>query len=167
MKVGLGGGCHWCTEGVFQSLRGINAVRQGWIASFGKQETFSEAVLVSFDPLEISLKDLIEIHVYTHASTSEHAFREKYRSAVYVFSEEQCMESVEILRALQTDFDKKIITEVLMFNDFKENKEEWLNYLYRRPEAAFCQSYIHPKLRLLLDRFSTKVDLKKLGQIPL
>tara|TARA_B100000795_G_scaffold173674_1_gene130984 strand:- start:4871 stop:5212 length:342 start_codon:yes stop_codon:yes gene_type:complete len=36
IKIGLGGGCHWCTEAVFMSLKGVRSVRQGWIASDAK-----------------------------------------------------------------------------------------------------------------------------------
>lgn len=167
MKIGFGGGCHWCTEGVFQSLIGINEVQQGWISSFGENEAFSEAIIVDFNPEEISLRDLIEIHLHTHASESQHSMRNKYRSAVYVFSEEQKRISEEIIQVLQNDFAKKIITQVLFFNAFNLNKEGLLNYLYSRPEAAFCQSYIHPKLRLLLDKFSSKVDRKKVDNLSL
>ena len=82
-KIGLGGGCHWCTEGVFESLLGVSKVNQGWIASSGENSDFSEAIEVYFDPVIISLSDLIEIHLYTHASRSNHSMRSKSRSASY------------------------------------------------------------------------------------
>ncbi len=31
-KIALGGGCHWCTEAVFQSLKGVKLVEQGYVA---------------------------------------------------------------------------------------------------------------------------------------
>jgi peptide-methionine (S)-S-oxide reductase len=68
-RIGLGGGCHWCTEGVFESLIGISKVNQGWIASSGEHFHFSEAIEVYFDPAIISLSDLIEIHLYTHTTS--------------------------------------------------------------------------------------------------
>ena len=71
-KIGLGDGCHWCTEGVFESLLGVACVNQGWIASNGKNSDYSEAVEVYFDPTVISLSELIEIHLHTHASRSNH-----------------------------------------------------------------------------------------------
>ena len=87
-KVALGGGCHWCTEAIFKSLKGVYQVRQGYVSSV-EEEAFSEGVVIHFDQDKISLKTLIEIHLYTHKSTSNHALRERYRSAVYVFSKFQ------------------------------------------------------------------------------
>lgn len=87
-KIGFGGGCHWCTEAVFQNLKGVNHVAQGWIASDENNTAFSEAVVVEFNPPKINLKTLIEIHLATHKSTSNHSMRKKYRSAIYVFSKE-------------------------------------------------------------------------------
>jgi peptide-methionine (S)-S-oxide reductase len=163
-QIGLGGGCHWCTEGVFQSLIGIEEVKQGWISSKEKT-TFSEAVLITFDTEIISIKDLIEIHLFTHASTSSHSFREKYRSSVYTFSENQKKESEAVIQQLQAHFEEEIITKVLTFNEFKLNKEDQLNYLYSRKDNQFCTRYIHPKLSLLMSRFSDKVNKDKLQQI--
>jgi peptide-methionine (S)-S-oxide reductase len=64
----LGGGCHWFTEGVFTSLIGITKVDQGWTASNCEHSSLSEAIEVNFDPAVISLSDLIEIHLHTHAN---------------------------------------------------------------------------------------------------
>lgn len=86
-KIGLGGGCHWCTEAYFLSLKGVEKVEQGWIASTPPNDAFSEAVLVHYDPSQIPLPVLIAIHLHTHAATKAHAFRSKYRSAVYVLEE--------------------------------------------------------------------------------
>jgi len=69
---------------VFESLLGIAYVNQGWIASNGENSDYSEADEVYFDPAVISLSDLIEIHLYTHASRSNYSMRRKYRSAMLV-----------------------------------------------------------------------------------
>ena len=42
-KVGLGGGCHWCTEAVFEALRGVVQVKQGFIRAAPPHDAFSEA----------------------------------------------------------------------------------------------------------------------------
>lgn len=161
-KIGLGGGCHWCTEGVFQSLIGIIEVKQGWISSYNENESFSEAVLIEFDNQVISIENLIEIHLYTHASTSNHSFRKKYRSAIYIFDHKQKVFSEQAIEYFQSDFDKKIITQILSFKQFKLNKEDQLNYLYKKKYNSFCTTYIHPKLSLLLNKFSNKVDYEKI-----
>jgi len=76
-KIGFGGGCHWCTEAVFQKLRGVASVEQGFIRSRPPYETFSEAVIVSFDAAQISLSVLTEIHLRTHASACKGALTDR------------------------------------------------------------------------------------------
>ena len=160
-KIGFGGGCHWCTEAVFQSLLGIKKVEQGFISSVNENNTFSEAVIVHFDPTEISLKDLIEIHLYTHKSTSQHSMRSKYRSAIYHFSDEQAKGAEDILDEIKNDFQDPIITKILPFCNFKESYELFQNYYYSNPEKPFCERHINPKLTLLLSKFNKVVNLEK------
>ena len=156
-RVGLGGSCHWCTEAIFQSLRGVEQVQQGWLSAHDAPATFSEGVLVSFFPDEISLADLIAVHLYTHSCTSNHSMRGKYRSAIYTFSQAQALLASSAITALQVDFEQKIITEVCQYEAFKENTAEYQNYFLQNPERPFCQNYIHPKLRLLRHKFAQLV----------
>ena len=164
-KIGFGGGCHWCTEAVFSALRGVHSVGQGWIASDGENENFSEGVLVDFDPEIISLEILVAIHLHTHSSTSEHSMRGKYRSAVYVFSETEVQPVSKIIASLQKDFDSTIVTKALIFKDFKLNREDSLNYYFNGPEKPFCENYINPKLKMLLQNFSNFMYLEKLTHL--
>ncbi|RXG20883.1 peptide-methionine (S)-S-oxide reductase [Leeuwenhoekiella marinoflava] len=164
-KIALGGGCHWCTEAVFQSLKGIIKVEQGYVASTGLNSELSEAVIVHFDSKAIELHTLIAIHLHTHKSTSDHSFRSKYRSAIYTFSETQEHESKLILKKLQTDFKKTLITQVLPFSSFKASRNSLLNYYYSNPEKPFCEIYINPKLALLKKQFSEYFTNKDLLQV--
>ena len=160
-KIGFGGGCHWCTEAVFQHLKGVVKVEQGWIASSGDSNSFSEAVIVHFDN-EISLNVLTEIHLHTHKSTVDHSRRDKYRSAVYTFSTTQYEESETILRNLQTRFESKIITKIVPFISFKASRVQIQNYYITNPEKPFCKTFINPKLKLLLDKFSDYVKIENM-----
>lgn len=147
-KIGLGGGCHWCTEAYFQSLKGVEKVEQGWISSTAPNNTFSEAVIVHYNPLHIPLKILIAVHLHTHSSTSIHSFREKYRSAVYVFNGE-ITESENAISECQDGFDKQIITRVLLFDQFRLNTQEQTNYYKKNRDGVFCERYISPKLKMI------------------
>ena len=148
-KIGLGGGCHWCTEAVFQAVKGVQKVEQGYIASTGKAAYFSEGVIVHYDPAIITAKELIRIHLHTHSSTSDHSFRKKYRSAVYYFESEEEAEFSSILKYLQQDFDKQLVTQVLPMLKFKASREALQNYYRRNPDAPFCRKYIEPKLKTI------------------
>ncbi|MFC7357212.1 peptide-methionine (S)-S-oxide reductase [Jejudonia soesokkakensis] len=164
-KIALGGGCHWCTEAVFQSLKGVVKVEQGYVASKEENASFSEAVIVHFFTKQNSLQALIEIHLHTHKSTSNHSMREKYRSAIYVFSEEQKKECQQLLSELQSDFKDKLITKVLFFNEFKPSRTQITNYYFNNPEKPFCRQFINPKLKLLLANFSEKTETAKLAHL--
>lgn len=146
-RVGFGGGCHWCTEAVFDVLLGVTQVEQGFIQSQNPHNTLSEAVIVHFEPSEIPLDVLIEIHLKTHSSTSEHQLRHKYRSAVYTFSKEQAAASRKILEKLQVHFHEPLITQVLPFVAFNPSDPRYQGY-YKR-QTGFCTSYINPKLKFL------------------
>lgn len=164
-KIAFGGGCHWCTEAVFQSLKGAETVEQGFVASKGKNHSFSEAVIVHFDAASIGLKDLIEIHLYTHKSNSDHSMRPKYRSAVYTFSEGQRKQAKSILSRLQSEFERPVITEVLPFDAFRPSEAQFTDYYYKNPQKPFCRNYIQPKLKLLLERFSDAVNDGKITSL--
>jgi peptide-methionine (S)-S-oxide reductase len=157
-KIGFGGSCHWCTEAIFRSLKGVNGVEQGWISSNSENATPSEAVIVEFNASVISLQTLIAIHLHTHSSTSSHEMRGKYRSAIYTCEEAQLRTAMQAIQNLQKDFDEPIVTKVLPFQTFKLNEENYLNYYYKDPSKPFCQNIVLPKLKELIRRFPDKID---------
>lgn len=76
----LGGGCFWCTEGIFKALRGVQSVVPGYCGGHvehptyeqvcGKQTGHIEVVKVEFDPSVISYRDLLEVFFLTHDPTT-------------------------------------------------------------------------------------------------
>jgi peptide-methionine (S)-S-oxide reductase len=164
-KIVFGGGCHWCTEAVFQSLLGVSKVEQGYASSEDINDTFSEAVIVHFDSEMISLRTLIEVHLLTHNSTSDHSMRFKYRSAVYTFSEEQKKEASLDIDQFREEKGKLFITKVIDFSEFKPSREQITNYYYKNPEKPFCKSFIDPKLKLLLAQFLKETDTIKVSHL--
>ena len=164
-KAGFGGGCHWCIEAVFSALKGGAKVHQGWIASDEENTFFSEGVIVEYDPDIITLQVLIAIHLYTHSSTAPHSMRNKYRSAVYTFSDDDIAVAQQAIRELQPEFEKPVITKVLRYSDFKGNREDSLNYYFSDPARPFCETYINPKLKILMQQFSGVTDHAKLAHL--
>ncbi len=161
-KIGFGGGCHWCTEAVFDVLKGVSSVKQGWIAPLSSPNAMSEAIILSYDPNIIDIEMLTYIHLLTHNSTSNHSMRNKYRSGIYTFSDEQTYELQKILERLSERFDKKIVTKVYRFGSFKLNEESYQKYYIKHASKGFCTNYIDPKLKKLLQKFSKNVDIKKI-----
>jgi peptide-methionine (S)-S-oxide reductase len=152
-RIGFGGGCHWCTEAVFAALRGVIRVEQGFIRADAPDNNFSEAVLLTFQPDTISLGSLIEIHLRTHSSTSNHSMRRKYRSAVYAMDEVQAETARRILIELGSGFDVPLVTRVLPFRAFKASDERFQRYSEKNAGGPFCTTYIDPKLALLRKGF--------------
>ena len=151
-SVGFGGGCHWCTEAVFQPLRGVSEVHQGFIRADPPHDAWSEAVRVVFDPRRISLRDLLSVHLLTHASTSDHSMRGKYRSAVYVDDAAQRRVFETLLARISVETGERFVTQVLILRGFRPSDERFWNYYRSDPERPFCQTYIAPKLARLRDR---------------
>ncbi|QXT39037.1 peptide-methionine (S)-S-oxide reductase [Gymnodinialimonas ceratoperidinii] len=144
-RVGFGGGCHWCTEAVFAALRGVE-VQQGFISAAPPDDNFSEAVLLEWDPAEIPLSALIEIHLRTHASTSNHKMRGKYRSAIYVFTAEQERDAERLLAERREADEADYVTRVLRCEAFKPSDPRFQNYGEKNAGNQFCTRYIDPKL---------------------
>lgn len=163
-NIGFGGSCHWCTEAIFLSLCGVKSVEQGWISSLNEDPGFSEAVIVHFDEDNITLENLIEIHLHTHSCTSEHIMRNKYRSAIYTFNSFQEKESKHIIEKLQVDFNQQIITKVIPFDKFRLNQDQYLNYYYNNPQKPFCQNIVNPKLQKLISLFPNVINRDKLSE---
>jgi peptide-methionine (S)-S-oxide reductase len=155
-KIGFGGGCHWCTEAIFQALHGVGHVRQGWISSLPPFDAFSEAVIVHFNDT-IGLADLIAVHLLTHSSAADHSMRQKYRSAVYFFEENDRIAAETAIERLAKESGTDYITQVLPFADFRENTEDYRDYYRKNKAGPFCKTYIDPKLTALRRKFGKQV----------
>lgn len=121
--LGFSGGCYWCMEAMFRSLRGVTKVLPGWITPRDRvmvdsamvdsvlvngvlvESVLTESVLVWFDPDVIPIESLVAIHQLTHNSSSSHVRRSRYPSAVYVYHGEQYCAVEKALNelALQND----------------------------------------------------------------
>lgn len=153
-NVGFGGGCHWCTEGVFQALRGIAHVDQGYIQSEAPADTWSEGVIVKFDPSIISLATLSEVHLRTHSASRARTLRSKYRSAIYIVGVSQRREAELAVAQFAKESGMTVQTKVLPLVSFKPSETRYQNYYRTDPNRPFCRRYIDPKLDYIRQHFA-------------
>ena len=153
-KLGFGGGCHWCTEGVFQALRGVAQVDQGFVQSDAPADTWAEGVIVTFNLSVIQLATLSEVHLRTHSATRARSPRGKYRSAIYIFEDCQRHEAEMAIARFAAESAKAVHTLVLPFRGFRASEERYQNYYRTDPSRPFCRRYIDPKLDDIRRHFS-------------
>lgn len=163
------GGCFWCTEAIFQNLRGITAIYPGYTGGTTKdptwQEVYSgktghaEAVKVEFDPQIISYETLLDVFFATHDPTSlnqQGADRgTEYRSAIFPTTPEQKSTAEEKIATLDKsgEYDKPIVTTIEEFTEFFRAEDYHENYYERHQDAPYCQIVINPKLAKLRANF--------------
>ena len=155
MKIGLGGGCHWCTEAVFKAVKGVYNLRQGYISAKESPDQFYEGIIMNYDPESVMLEDLILIHLRTHQSMKDHSMRHRYRSAVYVYNQLELEKTRQTLMKIENSTGSKFVTRAYELACFKESRAEIRNYYQTDPQRPFCTRYIQPKLDLLLKEFKT------------
>lgn len=153
-KIGFGGGCHWCTEGVFQALRGVVHVDQGFIQSEAPADAWAEGVVVSFDPAIISVATLAEVHLRTHSANTSYSPNGRYRSAIYAFAANQHHDSALVVAEFAKNSGGTARTLVLPFLGFKPSEERYQNYYRTDPDRPFCRRYIDPKLEYIRRHFA-------------
>lgn len=153
-RIGFGGGCHWCTEGVFQALRGVVQVDQGFIQSEAPSDAWAEGVIVSFDPAVIGLDTLAEVHLRTHSASGTYSPGGRYRSAIYVFTADERREAERAVDQFAATLGEAARTMVLPFIGFKPSDERYQNYYRTDPDRPFCRRYIDPKLDYIRRNFA-------------
>ena len=159
-KATIGGGCFWCTEAIFQKLKGVEKVESGYSGGSTVNPTYhnicagitghAEVVQITFDPDIISYVDLLKIHLSTHDPTTlnyqgaDHGTQ--YRSIILTHDDEQKKVADEIIQEMASSFDNKIVTEVSPFKVFYKAEEYHQNYYNNNPGQGYCAAVISPKL---------------------
>ena len=161
----LGGGCFWCTEAIFKSLRGVQEVTPGYMGGTTPNPTYevvttgttghAEVVRVSYNQEYVKLDDLLDIFFATHDPTSLNKQGNdegtQYRSCIY-FTESSQEESIRAAigraRAEQME-EKEIVTEVRAATEFYEAENYHQNYYEQHKNQPYCQLVISPKIEKL------------------
>lgn len=162
-KAVFGDGCFWCTEAVFQRIRGVEKVTSGYAGgemenpSYGEVSSgetgHAEAIEIEFDPKEISYKDLVYIFFRTHDPTdtdgqgADHG--SQYRSVIFYMNEAQRKVAEAELKKAQKEFDDPVVTQIKPLATFYVAEEYHQNYYEENPSAGYCRLVIDPKIHKL------------------
>ncbi|WP_419212690.1 peptide-methionine (S)-S-oxide reductase MsrA [Maribacter sp. X9] len=168
----LGGGCFWCTEAVFQEVKGIEKVVSGYTGGNAPgRPTYreicsgltghAEVVQISFNPDLISYKDILVIFMTTHDPTTlnrQGADRgTQYRSVIYYHTEYQKKTARQVLDQMASVFDNPIVTELSPLGVFYNAEDYHQDYYRNNSEQGYCQMVINPKLAKLRKLHSDKL----------
>jgi peptide-methionine (S)-S-oxide reductase len=169
--ITLGGGCFWCTEAVFERVRGVHAVEPGYSngqdpaptyeAVCGGRTGHNEVVRVAFDPDEVSLRDLLAVFFTIHDPTSLNRqgadVGTQYRSGIYFHSEAQRLEAAEVLAEANAAHGGRVVTELLPETNYHTAEAYHHHYFARNPEQGYCAFVVAGKVDKFLATFKRLV----------
>ncbi|WP_281545754.1 peptide-methionine (S)-S-oxide reductase [Grimontia sp. SpTr1] len=151
MYLAVSGTCYWCMEAIFNALKGVSNVEQGFLVTEDRKHV--EAVLFRINEEEISLEDVIRVHLDSHACTSNHSFRESYPSAIYPTNTGHTAQCTEALENAASDYAKPVVTKVSPMVAFYPTPARQQNYFWRNPAKPFCRRVIAPKMEVLKELY--------------
>ena len=169
----LGGGCFWCTEAVFQRIRGVLKVEPGYAGGTVANPTYdqvctgttghAEVVQVTFDSDEVAFSKILEVFFATHDPTTVNRqgadVGTQYRSVIFYHSVNQKKAAEKIIRELNNAkaYQSRIVTHVLPFVVFYKAEDYHKEYFKRHPEQPYCRLVIAPKIAKLNGHHSSQV----------
>ncbi|MFW9850696.1 MAG: peptide-methionine (S)-S-oxide reductase MsrA [Candidatus Thorarchaeota archaeon] len=169
----FGAGCFWCTEAVFQQLKGVESVVSGYSGGHVENPTYhqvttgttghAESTQITFDPEVITYEELLEVFFTTHDPTTldrqGNDIGSQYRSVIFYHSEGQKHSAEKIKAEFQANGTWKdpIVTEIVPFEKFYKAEDYHQNYYRNNPNQGYCQYIIKPKLDKVEKVFKLKL----------
>jgi len=166
------GGCFWCTEAIFDRLRGVQSVESGYIgghvdwASYKQvcagQTGHAEAVRIVFDPAAIPYADLVDIFMATHDPTQLNRqggdVGTQYRSAIFPHSAEQQAEARAAIGRSQADWQAPIVTTIEPEGPWWTAEDEHQEYFDRVGDGnPYCSAVVSPKVRKFMQKYGERL----------
>jgi len=169
----FGTGCFWCTEALFQQLKGVQSVTSGYSGGKVKNPTYeqvcsgetghAEVVQVVYDPKVISFVELLEVFWKIHDPTTLNRQGNdegtQYRSAIFYHDAEQKKLAEEYKQKLDKSgaFNRPIVTEIAPYGEFYSAEKYHQNYFNDNSNQGYCQFVIQPKLDKFKQVFKDKL----------
>lgn len=167
-------GCFWCTEAIFQDVKGVAQVTSGYTDGHTKNPTYkevctgatghAEALQILYDPSVISFDELLEIFWATHDPTTLNRqgndIGTQYRSGIYYHNEEQRQKATHYKAELDKSgaFDAPVVTEIKPFSVFLPAEDYHQEYFNNNENAnPYCTLVIRPKVDKFRKVFKNKL----------
>ncbi len=168
----FGNGCFWCTEAIFQQLKGVETVLPGYTGGQVKNPTYNqvctgstghaEAIQITYDPAVITYRELLDVFFYTHDPTTLNRqggdVGTQYRSAIFFHNKEQESDAKIIIAQLTEEgvYDDPIVTEVSPIDIFYQAEDYHRNYYNNNKNQGYCRAVINPKLDKFMKKYGSK-----------
>lgn len=169
----LAGGCFWCLEPAFDQLRGVESVESGYIGGQVSRPTYqqicngdtghAEAVQVTYNPQEVSFRELLEVFFVLHDPTTLNRqggdIGTQYRSAIFYHTPEQQQTAGEVIRELDAEkiWNAPIVTEVTAAPEFYVAEDYHQEYFVQNANQPYCQAVVAPKVAKFRQKFFAKL----------
>ena len=170
----LGGGCFWCTEAVFKEVRGVTDVESGYSNGQAQHPSYeqvctggtghNEVVKLTYDPRQISTRQILEIFFAVHDPTQLNAQGNdrgtQYRSGIYYTTPEQKQVAEDMIRSMnqQKLFGKPVVTEVKAKENYWPAEQYHQDFFEKNPTQGYCMAIAAPKVAKFRKTFT---DLRK------
>ena len=158
----LGAGCFWCVDTLFRELRGVKSVVSGYAGGTRANPSYeqvctgatghAEVVQITFDPQQISYRDLLEVFFGVHDPTTLNRqggdVGTQYRSVIFAHSPEQRAIAEQTIAEMnaQKIWDDPIVTQVVDAAPFYPAEDYHQNYYVKNPNQGYCRVVIAPKV---------------------
>ena len=165
----FGGGCFWCTEAVFQMLKGVISVEPGYAGGDLENPTYekvsiggtghAEVIKIEYHPEIIPLQTLLTVFFATHDPTTPNRqgsdMGEQYRSIILYKNDSQKSIAEKFIRGLNNSNGRgaNIVTEVKKLEKFYPSEDYHKNYYENNKMQSYCQVVINPKLKKVQEKF--------------
>jgi peptide-methionine (S)-S-oxide reductase len=168
----LGGGCFWCTEAVFQQIKGVEKVVSGYAGgNVPGKPTYreicsgltghAEVIQVTFDADIVSFEDILVIFLTTHNPTTLNRqgadVGTQYRSVIFYHNEVQQEIAEKVIANVQANYADKIVTEINPLPIFYDAETYHQNYYRNNKSEGYCEYVITPKLATLRKLYADKL----------
>jgi peptide-methionine (S)-S-oxide reductase len=169
--ITLGGGCFWCTEAVYERVKGVTAVESGYcngqVVNPSYEQVCSgntghaEVVRVSFDPAQISLREVLEIFFVIHDPTTLNRQGNdsgtQYRSGIYFHDAAQEQGAREVLAEVNAFHQGRVVTELRPEENYSKAEAYHQHYFANHPNQGYCAFVVAPKVEKFAKTFASRV----------